>query len=75
MLPNGDRRVALPATDRQYHIDLAPGELLDGEGGYTVWGALSPARASVAARQLPIDPPRFLWFGRDDVQSPQLSNT
>lgn len=34
--------------------DLAPGELLDGEGGYTVWGALSPARASVAARQLPI---------------------
>lgn len=29
MLPNGDRRVALPATDRQYHIDLAPGELAD----------------------------------------------
>jgi uridine phosphorylase len=29
MLPNGDRRVALPTTDRQYHIDLAPGELAD----------------------------------------------
>jgi uridine phosphorylase len=29
MLPNGDRRVALPDTDRQYHIDLAPGELAD----------------------------------------------
>jgi uridine phosphorylase len=29
MLPNGDRRVALPETDRQYHIDLAPGELAD----------------------------------------------
>jgi len=25
----GDRRVALPETDRQYHIDLAPGELAD----------------------------------------------
>ena len=29
MLPNGDRRVAWPDTDRQYHIDLAPGELAD----------------------------------------------
>ena len=28
-MPNGDRRVALPTTDRQYHIDLAPGELAD----------------------------------------------
>jgi uridine phosphorylase len=26
-LPNADPRVALPATDRQYHIDLGPGEL------------------------------------------------
>ena len=29
MLAIGDRRVALPETDRQYHIDLAPGELAD----------------------------------------------
>jgi uridine phosphorylase len=29
MLPAGDRRVALPTSDRQYHIDLAPGELAD----------------------------------------------
>lgn len=29
MLPNGDRRLALPTTERQYHIDLAPGELAD----------------------------------------------
>ena len=27
--------------------DLAPGELLDGEGGYTVWGKLLPAATSV----------------------------
>jgi uridine phosphorylase len=28
-VPNGDPRVALPSDDRQYHIDLAPGELAD----------------------------------------------
>ena len=28
--------------------DLAPGEILDGEGGYTVWGKLQPAQASLA---------------------------
>lgn len=33
---------------------LAPGELLDGEGGYTVWGRLMPAAASLAANALPI---------------------
>ena len=26
--------------------DLAPGEMLDGEGGYTVWGKLLPATTS-----------------------------
>ena len=34
--------------------DLRPGELLDGEGGYTVRGALAPAAASLARRALPI---------------------
>jgi predicted homoserine dehydrogenase-like protein len=34
--------------------DLAPGELLDGEGGYTVWGKLQPARASLALGGLPL---------------------
>ncbi|MFO1326827.1 MAG: Gfo/Idh/MocA family oxidoreductase [Rubrivivax sp.] len=34
--------------------DLQPGELLDGEGGYTVWGKLTPARASLAAGGLPL---------------------
>jgi predicted homoserine dehydrogenase-like protein len=33
---------------------LAPGETLDGEGGFTVAGQLRPARASVAARALPL---------------------
>jgi len=30
--------------------DLKTGERLDGEGGYTVWGKLQPAQASVALR-------------------------
>jgi predicted homoserine dehydrogenase-like protein len=34
--------------------DLAPGELLDGEGGYTVWGKLLPARTSLALGGLPL---------------------
>ena len=34
--------------------DLKPGELLDGEGGYTVWGKLQPAAKSVAMGGLPL---------------------
>jgi len=34
--------------------DLKPGELLDGEGGYTVWGKLLPASKSVAIGGLPL---------------------
>ena len=34
--------------------DLAAGEMLDGEGGYTVYGTLLPARASLARNALPI---------------------
>jgi predicted homoserine dehydrogenase-like protein len=34
--------------------DLAPGELLDGEGGYTVWGKLMPAAKSAQAGGLPL---------------------
>ena len=33
---------------------LAAGEVLDGEGGYTVWGKLMPAAESAAHRALPI---------------------
>ncbi len=34
--------------------DLVAGEMLDGEGGYTVWGRLMPATDSVAMEALPI---------------------
>jgi predicted homoserine dehydrogenase-like protein len=34
--------------------DLQPGEVLDGEGGYTVWGKLTPAPASLRAGGLPL---------------------
>jgi len=34
--------------------DLQSGEMLDGEGGYTVWGKLMPASASLKAGALPI---------------------
>jgi predicted homoserine dehydrogenase-like protein len=34
--------------------DLRAGEMLDGEGGYTVWGKLVPASASLKAGGLPI---------------------
>jgi predicted homoserine dehydrogenase-like protein len=34
--------------------DLQPGEMLDGEGGYTVWGKLLPAATSRAIGGLPL---------------------
>jgi len=34
--------------------DLQPGEVLDGEGGYCVWGKLLPAAASAAMGGLPL---------------------
>lgn len=34
--------------------DLKPGEILDGEGGYTVWGKLLPATKSVVMGGLPL---------------------
>jgi predicted homoserine dehydrogenase-like protein len=34
--------------------DLAPGEMLDGEGGYTVYGKISPAKKSLALGNLPL---------------------
>jgi predicted homoserine dehydrogenase-like protein len=34
--------------------DLKPGETLDGEGGFTVWGRLMPAADSLAAGCLPL---------------------
>jgi predicted homoserine dehydrogenase-like protein len=34
--------------------DLAPGEVLDGEGGYTVWGRCLPAATTLARNLLPV---------------------
>jgi predicted homoserine dehydrogenase-like protein len=34
--------------------DLQPGDVLDGEGGYTVWGKLQPAQASLALGGVPL---------------------
>ena len=48
--PTGFRGDAVAVAKR----DLTPGELLDGEGGYAVWGRLMPAADSLAAGALPI---------------------
>ncbi|MCI0430889.1 MAG: SAF domain-containing protein [Rhodospirillales bacterium] len=48
--PSGFRGDAVAVAKR----DLAPGEILDGEGGYTVWGKLMPARESLTLGALPI---------------------
>jgi predicted homoserine dehydrogenase-like protein len=58
--------------------DLAPGDELDGEGGYAVWGKCLPAARSVALGALPIGlakgirirrpVPRGTILTRDDVE-------
>jgi predicted homoserine dehydrogenase-like protein len=48
--PTGFRGDAVATAKR----DLAAGETLDGEGGFTVWGRLMPAADSLARGALPI---------------------
>jgi len=48
--PLGFRGDAVAVAKR----DLRAGEILDGEGGYTVWGRLMPASQSLAIGALPI---------------------
>lgn len=48
--PHGWRGDAVAVAKR----DLRAGEMLDGEGGYTVWGKLVPAERSMAEGALPI---------------------
>src|ERR1700680_182881 len=48
--PHGFRGDAVAVAKR----NLRAGEMLDGEAGYTVWGKLMPAAASLAAGALPI---------------------
>jgi predicted homoserine dehydrogenase-like protein len=45
--------------------DLRAGEVLDGEGGYTVWGRLLPARDAVALGTLPIGLAHGVRLARD----------
>src|SRR5271167_38726 len=48
--PHGFRGDAVAVAKR----NLRAGEMLDGEGGYTVWGKLVPAERSLAESALPI---------------------
>jgi predicted homoserine dehydrogenase-like protein len=48
--PQGWRGDAVAVAKR----DLSAGDMLDGEGGYTVWGKLVPAERSLAEGALPI---------------------
>ncbi|MFV0405885.1 MAG: NAD(P)H-dependent oxidoreductase [Propioniciclava sp.] len=53
--------------------DLKAGDRLDGEGGYTVWGKLQPAQASVAARALPVALAHAVPLLRDVAQGQIVS--
>ncbi|MGH6919285.1 MAG: flagellar biosynthesis protein FlgA, partial [Geminicoccaceae bacterium] len=48
--PRGFRADVIATAKR----DLEVGEVLDGEGGETVWGSLVPAQTSIAEEGLPI---------------------
>ena len=52
--PTGTTRQFLGDVVATAKRDLQPGEVLDGEGGYCVWGKLAPAADSLAAGALPI---------------------
>jgi predicted homoserine dehydrogenase-like protein len=52
--PTGQSRVFRGDAVAVAKRDLAPGDMLDGEGGYTVWGKLIPARISLEKKALPI---------------------
>ena len=52
--PTGQSRVFRGDAVAVAKRDLAVGDMLDGEGGYTVWGKLLPARTSLEKKALPI---------------------
>ncbi len=52
--PTGEARDFTGDVAATAKRDLLPGEMLDGEGGFTVYGTLLPARKSLAAGFLPI---------------------
>jgi predicted homoserine dehydrogenase-like protein len=53
--------------------DLKPGELLDGEGGYTVFGKLFPARKSLTRGSLPLGLAHNLKLVRPVVKDQSLT--
>jgi predicted homoserine dehydrogenase-like protein len=53
--------------------DLKAGEMLDGEGGFTVWGRLMPAEDSVAMSALPIGLAKDVVVTRDVAAGAVLS--
>ncbi len=53
--------------------DLKAGERLDGEGGFTVWGKLLPARRSLAIDALPIGLAKDVVLRRDIAAGTVLS--
>jgi len=53
--------------------DLRAGEMLDGEGGYTVWGRAMPAAASRAMAALPIGLAHRVALRRDIAKGEVLS--
>ena len=52
---------------------LRAGEMLDGEGGYTVWGKLMPAADSAARRALPIGLAHKVKLKRDVAEGQAVS--
>ena len=53
--------------------NLRAGEMLDGEGGYTVWGKLMTARDSAARRALPIGLAHHVKLKRDIAEGATVS--
>jgi len=53
--------------------DLKPGEMLDGEGGYTVWGKLLPAATSLRMGGLPLGLAHGVKVVRPVAQGQSLS--
>jgi predicted homoserine dehydrogenase-like protein len=53
--------------------DLKPGEMLDGEGGYTVFGKLFPSRKSLALGSLPLGLAHHLKLVRSVAKDQSLT--
>jgi predicted homoserine dehydrogenase-like protein len=52
---------------------LRAGEMLDGEGGFTVWGKLMPAAESASRRALPIGLAHKVRLKRDLAEGTPVS--